>query len=241
LDVFPIGSDSGPAPSASFLTGADARGGVGRSVRASYTATGQGQVVAWRSRPNGGSTTWGSYAPASNAVVMSIWFRVSAGGAGAPVGWKWFEWWEPTTGFRNQISPTQFSPNPFSGEFGWVLNMRNVNYNPAVLRPPFSDVNDGAWHRFTVLFQTNTSAGARNGVVRVWVDGTKILDCSASAAGVTPAGATREWCSLDDVDGIPTIGTAWVEFSQYHNDTPSNGAFTEDFDDARAWLVARVT
>lgn len=55
-------------------------------------------------------------------------------------------------------------------------------------------VADGRWHRLAVSVQRETTAGAGNGVVRVWIDGEAVLDYDGSAgvaAGKTFTGTAQ--------------------------------------------------
>jgi len=44
-----------------------------------------------------------------------------------------------------------------------------------------SAVADGLWHRMAVLVQRETTSGAGDGIIRVWVDGEAVLDYDGSA------------------------------------------------------------
>lgn len=113
-------------------------------------------------------------------------------------------------------------------------------------------VNAGAWFRNKVAYQPNSSLGARDGLARMWINGTKIVDISASAAGVTPPGGAKTWCDITDVDTLglcnpvspATTGTSidrfvgplrWGDIL-----TTDNNPFTIDYDDIHVWNRARI-
>ena len=95
------------------------------------------------------------------------------------------------------------------------------------------DVFNGQWHRFTYEYKPNTAPGSRDGIARMWIDGTKVIDISASAVGVTPAGGYKTWCNWDDLDALSTQGINMVRWAG--NLTTVTPAFTVDMDDFRWW------
>ncbi len=95
------------------------------------------------------------------------------------------------------------------------------------------DVFDGRWHRFTYEYRPNTSPGSRDGIARMWIDGTKVIDVSASAVGVTPAGGYKPWCQWDDVDGLSTQAIDLIRWAG--NLTTTTPGFTVDMDDFMWW------
>ncbi len=94
-------------------------------------------------------------------------------------------------------------------------------------------VFDGQWHRFTYEYRPNTAPGSRDGIARMWVDGTKLIDVSAAAVGITPAGGYKSWCQWDDVDGLSTEGIDLIRWAG--NLTTVTPPFTVDMDDFRWW------
>lgn len=70
--------------------------------------------------------------------------------------------------------------------------------------PPYfeEDVANGQEHTFAVEYRSNSAKGARDGIARMWIDGIKMIDISASAIGVTPLGGEKVWCNADDVDAL---------------------------------------
>lgn len=79
----------------------------------------------------------------------------------------------------------------------WQVTVRDVRTNATPNQPnavyrqhqrvtrlgPLAVVDD-RWHRLTLLVQRETSFGAGNGVVRLWVDGEAVLDDDGQAPGV---------------------------------------------------------
>jgi len=80
-----------------------------------------------------------------------------------------------------------------------------MGYQP--VGPYWNQLNNNQWHRATYLLQPASSPGATDGVARMWVDGTKIVDISAAAAGVTPPGGTKVWCTMAEVAQLDTYQT----------------------------------
>ena len=101
--------------------------------------------------------------------------------------------------------------------------------------PWFNQLADGNWHRYTMMYKPNTAAGARDGIARMWIDGTKILDISASACGITPPGGEKPWCALEDVDLLfVNDGIREIKWGgTYTGNTISQ--WTYDFDDFIWW------
>ena len=95
------------------------------------------------------------------------------------------------------------------------------------------DVFNGQWHRFTYQYKPNTSPGSRDGIARMWIDGTKVIDISASAVGVTPSGGYKTWCNWDDVDALSVQGIDLIRWAG--NLTTVTSAFTVDMDDFTWW------
>ena len=71
--------------------------------------------------------------------------------------------------------------------------------------PYFDQVNDGHWHRLTIGWWSPTGAATRDGYVRAWLDGTKIIDLEQATVGVTPPGGTKPWCIQGEVDAIASF------------------------------------
>jgi uncharacterized protein YjdB len=95
------------------------------------------------------------------------------------------------------------------------------------------DAFNGQWHRFTYQYKPNTSTGSRDGVARMWIDGTKVIDISAAAVGVTPTGGYKTWCNWDDVDALSTQGIVLLRWAG--NLTTTTPGFTVDMDDFLWW------
>jgi len=55
-----------------------------------------------------------------------------------------------------------------------------MGYQP--VGPYWNQLNNNEWHRATYLLQPASAPGAADGIARMWVDGTKIVDISAAAA-----------------------------------------------------------
>ena len=98
-------------------------------------------------------------------------------------------------------------------------------------------VADNQWHRFTYMYKANSAPGARDGIARMWIDGTKIIDVSISAVGITPPGGVKTWSELDDLDGIEdadgTSKLTWGSIQTQHATPPWN----LDIDDFTWWIL----
>jgi hypothetical protein len=101
--------------------------------------------------------------------------------------------------------------------------------------PYFKDVFDYQWHRFTMEYRPNSAIGAQDGIVRMWVDGTKIIDVSSPMIGVTPTGGEKPWCQADDVDSIiVNDGISYLRFGGPHTGHTVS-QFVYDVDDLLWW------
>jgi N-acetylneuraminic acid mutarotase len=197
------------------------------------------------------------YSPPNAPFVVQYWFRISknSGPGGSPgyggtdKGMKWLELWRDGHADRSQIGVT--AGDPTTGPL-WHLNA--AGDDPALgdtmgvqpVGPYWNQVNDYHWHRATYLYQPATSIGAQDGIARMWIDGTKIVDVSALAAGLTPPGGTRVWCTMSQVERVDTHPTQTIHLGEYMNGYLGDNSGTDlpmalDFDDFKWWrLPARV-
>jgi uncharacterized protein YjdB len=224
-----------------------AHGVGGKALRLVYDK-GNGDRFIWKTNPENMST-W--YAPGNAAFVVQYWFRISKNGApgGGPgygstaVGMKWVEFWNVGGGARTQFSVTL--GNATTGPL-WHVNPSSrgqVGFQP--VGPYWNQLNNNQWHRVTYLYQPNSSGGATDGVARMWVDGTKIVDVSRAAAGVTPPGGTKVWCTLAEVGQLDTPQIGTINLGEYMNGGLGDGVtdlpMALDFDDFVWWkLPARI-
>jgi uncharacterized protein YjdB len=202
----------------------------------------------WKTNPE--NSNW--YAPANAAIVVQYWFRISKNGGpgGSPgygstaVGMKWVEFWRMGQSDRTQFGPT--AGNATTGPL-WSLHAGGssliMGYQP--VGPYWNQLNNNQWHRATYLLQPASAPGATDGVARMWVDGTKIVDISAAAAGITPPGGTKVWCTMAEVAQLDTYQTGTINLGEYMNGRLGDGVtdlpMTLDFDDFAWWrLAARV-
>jgi uncharacterized repeat protein (TIGR01451 family) len=184
------------------------------------------------------------YPLSSETMIFQFWFRISPGGSPAPYGTKWFEWWPASGGHRTQAG--LYVNGPSKDYLGRTTHLRfhvqsdrgEVAYQPV---GPFVDLdlNDGTWHRFTAAYRANTvdnypNPGSRDGLVRVWLDGTKVVDLSATAASITPPHGDKVWCQLADVDKIWHDDIRYSLFPAVFNGT--DVGFTLDHDDLTWWV-----
>ena len=251
--ISPAQMDAIPGPSIHGFFDADfpnnyfvinpGRAGSSKAIRLVYT---QGaERFLWKTNPEDNSNWY----PIANApIVVQYWFRVSKNGGpgGGPgygstaVGMKWVEFWRVGQSDRTQFGPT--AGNATTGPL-WSLHSGGsaliMGYQP--VGPYWNQLNDNQWHRATYLLQPASSPGATDGVARMWVDGTKIVDVSAAAAGVTPSGGTKVWCTMTEVSQLDTFKTGTVNLGEYMNGVLGDGVtdlpMTLDFDDFKWWTL----
>ncbi|HKV75127.1 MAG TPA: Ig-like domain-containing protein [Gemmatimonadales bacterium] len=250
-------------PYANYLLiapGRDSAGGpgVGKALRAVVHAdpNHQQQSVAWLSpwTPN-------SLSYSGRALVIEVWFRISAGGTPGSMGMKWLEAWF-STGAAQRV---QWAPDLGTNTRPlWAIVLGSNPGGPVIrtkqpIGPYWDQINDGKWHKATHLFIANTSSdyrksgggnnsateiysgtSSRDGRVAMWIDGKKIMDYSQATVGITPPGGTGIWCTQGDVDMIPglsggnSIGRiANLQFPGVFNGSPVD--WTLDHDDIAIW------
>lgn len=227
-------------PHMSLTTG---RGGSGKAIRNDVQSDPlhHQQGFTWLSPWSASGGNWGTYS-STGAIVAQIWFRASSGGTPAPLGCKWLELWYVGGASRMQVG--------MEGADGQTFHVSNDGRSVAALQPvgPYwSSVNNNAWHWFTIAAKRNTTgvaacggtcgpySSSRDGYVRAWIDGTKIIDLSAAAAGITPPGGTKVWCTLAEVDEIVPDNYKYSKIADTFNGT--DVAFTLDFDDYKVWVI----
>ena len=221
------------------------RGGSGKAIRLVYLLG--AERLLWKTNPED-NHDW--YTPANAPIVVQYWFRISKNGGrgGSPgygstaVGMKWVEFWRVGMSDRTQFGPT--GGGPTTGPL-WSVHSGGsqsiMSYQP--VGPYWNQLNDNQWHRATYLLQPASAPGATDGVARMWVDGTKIIDISAAAAGVTPSGGTKVWSTLAEVAQLDTYKTGTINLGEYMNgrlgDRVSDLPMTLDFDDFMWWRLPK--
>ena len=113
-------------------------------------------------------------------------------------------------------------------------DVTNCQGNQAVGPYAQDVIVDHQWHRYTFQFKANTSRGSRDGIARMWIDGIKVIDISASAVGVTPPGGYKTWCDVDDIDALSTQGIEYIRWGGQLSTEPGS-PFTLDIDDFVWW------
>jgi len=184
--------------------------------------------------------------PNNATHYFQYWARITYPGdlTNVTLAIKWFEAWHRV----NQNFRVQWNTHG-----GWPCNValtRERTYwqiydgsatsacqGMQAVGPYFRGLADGLWHRFTHSYKPHTAVGARDGFARMWIDGVKVLDVSASAVGVMPAGGEKVWCNEDDLallavnDGIREI--RWG--GPYTGSTAAISPWTFDVDDFTWW------
>ena len=106
------------------------------------------------------------------------------------------------------------------------------------LGPFFKDFANGSWHRWTILYKPNTAQGSRDGMARLWIDGTLVIRLDKNACGVKPPGGWKTWCDLAELDALYS-GSSGVSFLEWAaNRTDQTGiAFSMAIDDVKWWVM----
>jgi hypothetical protein len=104
--------------------------------------------------------------------------------------------------------------------------------------PFFKSYADGNWHRWTIYYQPNSAQGARDGMARLWIDGTVIIRIDKNSCGVTPSGGWKPWCDLSELDAIYSgaDGVGTIEWGANRTDQ-SGIKFTMAIDDFKWWVM----
>ena len=98
---------------------------------------------------------------------------------------------------------------------------------------------DGAWHRWTAEYKPSSAPGARDGVARLWIDGTLVANMERGACGVTPPGGWKPWCDLSELDGLD-LGTGFGIIGLEWGANRTDGTamkFSYALDDVRWWKL----
>jgi hypothetical protein len=104
--------------------------------------------------------------------------------------------------------------------------------------PFFKNFADGSWHRWTIYYKPNTAPGARDGIARLWIDGTLIIRIEAPVCGVKPSGGWKQWCDWSELDALYSgnYGVGFLEWGANRTDQ-SGIAFTYAIDDVKWWVL----
>jgi hypothetical protein len=185
------------------------RGGTSTDLQLQYGLNAANQAIDMDARPRDpytlGKGSVGEYSPLNAKLAFQFWFKITAyTSMGGGAGWKFFEMWTPDGTNRSQLSfLTQVDPN--------ATMSLNYNSTGAVGLTPFGasydlpTINDSTYHRLTLLMKAQTGS-LGDGYTKVWIDGTKMIDISAAAIGVTPSGGSKVWCTAAEVALVQTQG-----------------------------------
>ena len=213
-------------------------GGSGQALRNHFVLDNTGaqtNAYAWTA-----PSTHLSY---SGTLIVQWWFYGSSRGPGWYNYGKWMElvYNQPTYN-RIQLGVGINGSKGSHGTWAWNPGSAGEFGDQPVGPYPEDVMKDGQWHRMTIAYRPNTTGGSpssRDGFARAWLDGTKIVDLSASAAGVTPPGGTNAWCTLAEVDALgagPTVQIIYVTWPRIQNSSDF-GAYDMDFDDLKIWAI----
>jgi hypothetical protein len=230
------------------------RGGVGQALRLLYDGQNNqpdndGQRFLWWLVPPSPSTSSPWYADSSSAIVIQYWFRISKNGGpgGGPgygstdKGMKWLELWRAS----GDVQRSQFGPTAGNATTGPLWHMHAAGSDSLLgfqpVGPYWNNLNDNQWHRATYLYQPKSAAGT-DGIARMWVDGTKIVDVSAAAVGITPPGGTKPWCTASEPSQLDWAAIGEIHLGEYLNGQLGDGTtdlpMALDFDDFAFWVLA---
>src|SRR5258706_3143563 len=217
------------------------RGGVGKALQLNYTSGAERHL--WITHPE--SHVWNSLPSAT--IAMPNWFRIHKNGipGGSPgygstaVGMKGFELWRQDSSDRSQFGPT--AGNSITGPL-WHFHPAGsgnlTGFQP--VGPYWNQLNDAQWHRATYLVKPSVVRGDLVGIARMWIDGQKIVDVSASSIGIIPSGGTKVWCTDAEVRSLDTAQIGRLHLGEYMNGVLGDGVtdlpMTLEFDDFVWWL-----
>ncbi len=104
--------------------------------------------------------------------------------------------------------------------------------------PFFGSYADGQWHRWTIYYKPNSAQGTRDGVARLWIDGTLVVRIESGACGVTPPGGWKPWCDLTELDALYSgkYGVGLIEWGANRTDQ-SGIPFSMAIDDFKWWVM----
>jgi len=242
------------------------RSGSGKAMRVSFPV--EGGSGDWN--PPGGhfesgaftqSNPWATY---SGAIVVQNWFRVSTTALDFGDAAKWMYFINGSANRINEIpiiSHNGISPIPEYGRHVFYVEGTGTLLYPMGDQPvgPYfahnrsgqpASVNDGSWHRETILLRPQSSAGANNGRLARWVDGIKTNDVSSATEDLTPSGSDGfPWCYSSnphsglspnprDISNVPVDLVRGILFPANIPDGQAiTQAFTKDWDDVKVWSV----
>jgi len=104
--------------------------------------------------------------------------------------------------------------------------------------PFLKNFADGQWHRWTILYKPNSAQGSRDGIARLWIDGTLVIRIEKDAVGVTPPGGWKPWCTAEELDALysGSYGVGLIEWGANRTDD-SGIPFTMAIDDVQWWVA----
>ena len=213
------------------------RGGAGKALRMSFDGVAQDQAtfIAWY-------MPWKAGPPATD--YFQYWARVNVSRPlnGSTLAVKWFEAWHFVAGqdrvqwnTHNALPcPTGIHPNYWQVYDG---SRQTTCQGNQPIGPYFDNITDNQWHRYTFAYRPNSAPGARDGFARMWIDGVRIIDISATTIGVTPPAGENPWCSADDVDALSVNpGTDAIDELRWGSvQTTNTPPWTLDIDDFIWW------
>ena len=210
------------------------RGGTGQAIQLTYPGTVQAAP--------GWACYWVGSAPVSTPTYIQFWFKV---GSGVPISGtvaiKFIELFHQSGNAGraqfNTHSPSLGDPSgqatvwQFYDGAGTATN----DQGDQPFGPYFDSLlNDGLWHRMTCAYKSHSAVGTKDGLARMWLDGTKLVDVEQATVGVTPPGGVKEWCSQADVDAM-SVGVNVDQINWGGAQTTATTQWTYAIDDFLWW------
>jgi hypothetical protein len=213
-----------PAATVSFTPGR-----TGQAVRITYPQ----QVGTAQGRQYVGTVNVST--PAGVSSFQEFWVRLSSGASPTGTGPKWVQHYHATLGTAQRIQIGSFKfPSGSASLDGmpardyWHVNSLANSLALSRGGPRWRDITDGQWHRVTTEVRANTARGSGDGVARMWIDGTLVVDLSA--AGVQ--GGRTDASELAQLVSGVAITDIHLGDLLYLGTVPT---WTLDVDDFRRW------
>lgn len=137
------------------------------------------------------------------------------------IKWLHFLLWNVNGGAQPQLSTHNHLPAPVLGSAEatyWQAIVNGFTDGPngsgnQATQPlgPYLRTLKGSWARFTASYKPHASAGNKNGHLRMWINGVKVVDLSQAAVGVTPDGGEKTFCTQVHVDNMEQYNARWVD------------------------------
>ncbi len=148
--------------------------------------------------------------PVSHYLCSMRWFKMSGTAIGTnnfAIKWRHWELTGLSGGGQPQFYTHDHLPaavRPGVGTlWGYIENaVDDGNLGIQPFGPYLQNLFDGQWHRETTVYKSHTSAGNKNGIAQLWIDGVLIVNVQQSTVGVIPPGGAKSWCGQTQIDNM---------------------------------------